>query len=136
MKIFGTNTLGDENISGSLTVSGSILSTGNIIGNQLLFTNRQTGSYVLTIEDAGKLIEMESGSNIFLTIPSSSLINYTIGTQIMISQYGAGQLSITTGSSTVYLRSAGNRYNFTSQYSGATLIKSSTDEWYLFGDLS
>lgn len=103
--------------------------------NELITANRQVASYVLALSDKNKLVEMNVGSANNLTIPLNSSIPFSIGTQILISQYGAGQTTILpTGG--VTLRSAGGKTKLTSQYSGATIIKIATDEWYLFGDIT
>ena len=89
----------------------------------------------MALSDKNKLVEMNVGSANNLTIPLDSSISFAIGTQILLSQYGAGQTTILpTGG--VTLRSAGGKTKLTSQYSGATLIKIATDEWYLFGDIT
>jgi hypothetical protein len=103
--------------------------------SELITTNRQVASYVLALSDKNKLIEMNVGSANDLTIPLDSSISFAIGTQILLSQYGAGQTTVLpTGG--VTLRSASGKTKLTSQYSGATLIKIATDEWYLFGDIT
>ena len=103
--------------------------------SELIITNRQVASYSLALSDKNKLVEMNVGSANNLTIPLDSSISFAIGTQILLSQYGAGQTTILpTGG--VTLRSALGKTKLTSQYSGATLIKIATDEWYLFGDIT
>jgi hypothetical protein len=103
--------------------------------SELIITNRQVASYSLALSDKNKLVEMNVGSANNLTIPLNSSISFAIGTQILLSQYGAGQTTVLpTGG--VTLRSAGGKTKLTSQYSGATLIKIATDEWYLFGDIT
>jgi hypothetical protein len=102
---------------------------------KLVTTNRQAASYTLVLGDANKLVEMNVGSANDLTVPLDSTVAYSIGTQILISQYGAGQTTVVaTGGVTI--RSSGGKLKLNAQYSGATLIKIATDEWYLFGDLS
>lgn len=102
---------------------------------KLIVTNRQTASYTLVLADANKLVEMNVGSANNLTVPLNSSVAYSIGTQILISQYGTGQTTVVaTGGVTI--RSSGGKLKLTGQYSGATLIKIATDEWYLFGDIA
>jgi hypothetical protein len=102
---------------------------------KLIVTNRQTASYTLVLADANKLVEMNVGSANNLTVPLDSSVAYSIGTQILISQYGTGQTTVVaTGGVTI--RSSGGKLKLTGQYSGATLIKIATDEWYLFGDIA
>jgi hypothetical protein len=102
--------------------------------NKLITTNRQTASYTLVLSDADKLVEMNVGSANNLTIPLNSSIAFPTGTQILLAQYGAGQTTI-VATSGVTVRSNGGKLKLNVQYSGATLVKIGTDEWYLFGDI-
>jgi len=103
--------------------------------NKLITTNRQTASYTLVLSDADKLIEMNVGSANNLTIPLNSSVAFATGTQILLAQYGAGQTTIVPTSG-VTIRSNASKVKLNAQYSGATLIKIATDEWYLFGDIA
>jgi len=102
---------------------------------KLITTNRQTASYTLVIGDADKLVEMNVGSANNLTIPLNSSVAFATGTQILLAQYGAGQTTV-VATSGVTIRSSGAKLKLNAQYSGATLIKIATDEWYLFGDIA
>jgi hypothetical protein len=102
--------------------------------DKLVVTNRQTASYTLVLSDADKLVEMNVGSANNLTIPLNSSVAFSTGTQILLAQYGAGQTTI-VATSGVTVRSNGGKLKLNVQYSGATLIKIGTDEWYLFGDI-
>jgi hypothetical protein len=104
-------------------------------GTDLVITNRQTvSSYVLTLTDVNKLVEMATSSTNNIVVPTNASASFTIGSQILISQYGTGSTSVTF-SSPVSVNSAGSRLKLSSQYSGGALVKINTDEWYLFGDL-
>jgi hypothetical protein len=102
--------------------------------DKLVVTNRQTASYTLVLSDADKLVEMNVGSANNLTIPLNSSVAFPTGTQILLAQYGAGQTTI-VATSGVTVRSNGGKLKLNVQYSGATLIKIGTDEWYCFGDI-
>jgi hypothetical protein len=103
--------------------------------NKLITANRQTASYTLVLGDADKLVEMNVSTANNLTIPLNSSVAFPTGTQILLSQYGAGQTTIVPTSG-VTVRSSGAKLKLTGQYSGATLIKIAENEWYCFGDLS
>ena len=103
--------------------------------SKLVTTNRQTASYTLVLSDADKLVEMNVASANNLTVPLNSSVAFSIGTQILLAQYGAGQTTI-VATSGVTIRSNGGKLKLNVQYSGATLIKIATDEWYLFGDIA
>jgi len=101
---------------------------------KLITTNRQTASYTLVLGDADKLVEMNVATANNLTVPPNSSVAFATGTQILLAQYGSGQTTIVAGSG-VTIRSNGAKLKLNVQYSGATLIKIGTDEWYLFGDI-
>ena len=102
---------------------------------KLITTNRQTASYTLVIGDSDKLVEMNVATANNLTIPLNSSVAFATGTQILLAQYGAGQTTV-VATSGVTIRSSGAKLKLNAQYSGATLIKIGSDDWYLFGDIS
>ena len=103
--------------------------------DKLITVNRQTASYTLVLADAVKIVEMNSASANNLTVPPNSSVAFSIGTQIMVAQYGAGQTTFVQGSG-VTIRSEGGKLKLTGQYAAGTLLKIGTDEWYLFGNLT
>lgn len=128
----GSTTWGS--ITGTLSDQSDLQSALDAKTNKLVVTNRQTASYTLVIGDADKLVEMNVGSANNLTIPLNSSVAFSTGTQILLAQYGAGQTTI-VATSGVTIRSNGAKLKLNAQYSGATLIKIDTNEWYLFGDI-
>ena len=98
-------------------------------------TNRQTTSYTLALGDSNDLVEMNVATANNLTVPLNSSVAFPIGTKIDIAQYGAGQTTV-VATSGVTVRSAGGALKLAVQYSGGSLVKIATDEWYLFGDIT
>jgi hypothetical protein len=97
--------------------------------------NTQTGTtYTFVLGDAGQVVEGNNAAAQTYTVPPNSSVAYPVGSWIDVSQYGAGQITIAPGSG-VTLRSAGTLLKTRGQYSGITLVKRGTDEWYVFGDL-
>lgn len=94
--------------------------------------NRQTASYVGVASDNGKLVEMNVASANTFTINTGI---YSAGNQILISQYGSGQTTITAGAG-VTLRSSGGKLKTSVQYSLVTIIAISSTEFYVAGDLT
>ena len=94
--------------------------------------DRKTASYTLVAGDNGKLIEMNVASANTLTVDASL---FSAGNQIIISQYGAGQTTITAGAG-VTLRSDGGKLKINTQYSIATIIFISATEAYVSGNLA
>ena len=113
----GTNT-GDQDLSGYATKNITL--------------DRKTASYTLVANDNGKLIEMNVASANTLTINASI---FSAGNQILISQYGAGQTTITAGAG-VTLRSSGGKLKTSAQYSLVTIVAISSTEFYVAGDLT
>jgi hypothetical protein len=128
VKLAGTQTITGEKTFSALTTIDAAL-------RQRVPANRQTASYTLVIGDEGKLVETNVASANNLTVPPNSSVAFPVGTQILVSQYGAGQTTIVAGSG-VTLRSSGTKLKLSAQYAMATLIKIATDEWMLSGDLS
>ena len=117
-----------------LTVKGSISASGALQGQ--LDINAQTGTtYTLVIGDKGKLITLSNGSAITLTIPPNSDVAFPIGTEITVTQLGAGQLTIAEGSG-VTASAADDELKTRVQYSAAVLTKIASDTWLVAGDLT
>jgi hypothetical protein len=126
-------------LAGAQTITGektfSALTTIDAALRQRVPANRQTASYTLVIGDEGKLVETNVASANNLTVPPNSSVAFPVGTQVLVSQYGAGQTTIVAGAG-VTLRSSGTKIKLSAQYAIATLIKIATDEWMLSGDLT
>ena len=118
------------------TSSQYLMADGSVTtGGGLISTNRQTASYTLALTDADKLVEMNVATANNLTVPLNSSVAFAIGTKIDLAQYGAGQTTV-VATSGVTVRSAGGALKLAVQYSGGSLVKIGTDEWYLFGDIT
>jgi hypothetical protein len=102
---------------------------------KLITFNRQTASYTLVLTDADKVVEQNVAGANTLTVPPNSTVAFPIGTQIIATQYGAGQVTVTAGAG-VTLRSEGTKLKTIGQYSMVTMIKVATDEWYVGGSLT
>jgi hypothetical protein len=132
-KVGSSGTVEEIRLDASLEFDGYYLKVASSFSN-LVVANRVTSDYSLVLGDANKIVELNSASAIGLTVPRYANVAFPTGTQILVSQYGAGQATVIAGSG-VTIRSAGAKLKLNSQYSGATLVKIGTDEWYLFGDL-
>ena len=96
--------------------------------------NAQTGTaYTTVLTDQSKLVTLTNASAIAFTIPANSSVAYPIGTQIDLSQFGAGQVTV-AGASGVTVNSASG-LKLRAQYSSASCIKVATNTWLLVGDL-
>jgi hypothetical protein len=95
----------------------------------------KTLQYTLVLGDIYKMIEANFSSGNNIIIPTNAAQGFPIGTQILISQYGVGQVTIVPDTG-VTLRSSGGKTKTAAQYAMATLIKRGTNEWYLAGDIT
>ena len=122
-------------------VDGDILSAGDVNDitegvNDLAFGqfNAQTGTtYTLVLTDVAKVVSLTNASPITLTIPTNAVTAFPLGTQILLYQGGAGQVTI--GGAGVTIRSQASKLKITGQYAVAGLLKVATDEWVAFGNL-
>jgi hypothetical protein len=117
------------------TESTQLATTDNVVETvRTVPLNSQTGTtYTLVLTDAGKFVRLTNAAAITLTIPTNASVAFPINTRIDIGQGGAGQ--VTVGGGGVTIRSSGSKLKLAGIYSGATLIKVDTDEWWLIGDI-
>jgi hypothetical protein len=100
-----------------------------------LSINEQTGTtYTIVATDSGKLVELNNGSGISLTVPTNATTPLPTGTQINLLQTGAGQVTIAGAGGVTVNATPGLKLR--TQWSSATLIKRATDTWVAIGDLS
>ena len=118
---------------GNITATGTVTITGETIIGPATIVNKTAG-YTLALADQGKIVEMNIGSAVQVTVPPNTDVAFPIGTQINVMQYGAGKVQVAQGAGVV-VRGTPGLY-LRAQYSSATLIKRATNEWYLIGDLS
>jgi hypothetical protein len=103
--------------------------------NETIPLNAQTGTtYTLVAGDAGDLVTLTNAAAITLTVPLNSSVAFAIGTQITITQSGAGTVTV-AGAVGVTINSADGDLKLRTQWSAATLIKTDTNSWILIGDI-
>ena len=123
-------------------VDGDVLSASDVNStnegvNDLAFGqfNAQTGtSYTLVLTDVAKVISLTNAAAITLTVPENSSVAFPVGTQVLLYQGGAGQVTISPAGS-VTIRSQGSKDSLYGPYAVAGLLKVATDEWVAFGNL-
>ena len=101
--------------------------------SSLIFTANSTYNFSLT--DANTSVFLADGTSVIARIPNNTSVAFPIGTRIELLQGGAGQVTVapTTG---VTLNSNGGKDKLAAQYSQATILKTDTNTWYLFGDIT
>lgn len=101
--------------------------------------NAQTGTtYTTVLDDNGKLVTLSNASAITLTIPPNSSVAYSVGAQLNLAQLGAGQVTFAQGSGVTIVSTGAtaNAPKLRAQYSTATAVQTSTDNWLVMGDIS
>lgn len=117
-------------ISGPIRLNGD-----NVVTKSYVDINYQTGTtYTLVTEDSEKLIICDNINNITVLVPSSSSIDYLIGTVITIEQAGEGVVTI-LGDDEVIVNGF-NGLNTAGQYACVQIIKIDTDTWLLIGGVA
>lgn len=128
---------GDLDMGGNnITNGGSASFSGTGVASQgIPLVTDATTTRTLALSDNGSYIRFTSGSATTCTVPLNSSVAFPTGSEIVLFQGGAGQVTIAaTGGVTI--NSKDGNLNLTGQYSSATLKKVSTDTWDLIGDLS
>ena len=133
-----TGAIGSTGFNGATGTQGEIGATGSD-ADTLVTTNTQAGSYTLVLGDRNKIVELNSPVGISplmtLTVPPNSSVAFPIGSQIMVARGNTGKVQISEGTGVTIISSNNNTF-LQYQYSGGTLVKKDTNEWWLFGDLS
>jgi hypothetical protein len=119
--------------TGTVTVSAGDLTDGNFDGTSILgfdaSINDQTGTaYTLLASDNGKVVVLNNGSAVTVTIPSG----LGVGFNCSFVQKGAGQVTFSASSTTINNRQSHTKIN--AQYGVASLLAYAADTFVLAGD--
>jgi hypothetical protein len=119
--------------TGTVTISAGDLTDGNFDGEAILgfdaSINDQTGTaYTLLASDNGKVVVLDNASAITVTVPSG----LGVGFNCSFVQKGAGQVSFSASSTTIYNRQSHTKIN--AQYGVASLLAYAADTFVLAGD--
>ena len=112
--------------------SAGALSSYDFGGNAILgfdaTLNDQTDNYTLQTSDAGKVVVMNKGSAVNLTVPASLGAGFTCS----VVQKGAGQVTFVASSTTISNRQSHTK--IAGQHGVATLISTADNVFVLAGD--
>jgi len=112
--------------------SAGALSSYDFGGNAILgfdaTLNDQTDNYTLQTSDAGKVVVMNKGSAVNLTVPASLGAGFTCS----VVQKGAGQVTFVASSTTINNRQTHTK--IAGQHGVATLISTAANVFVLAGD--
>ena len=113
--------------------------TSNVLSAINIAVNAQTGTtYTTVLSDNGSLVTLANASAIGVTIPPYSSVAYPIGAQISLTQYGAGQVTISGGAGVTIVSTGATPSTplLRAQYATATAIQTSTNTWLVTGDIA
>lgn len=116
----------DNSLSGNGTVSNPL--------STKITTEEQVDNYELILDDAFKMIDMNKGTALTLTVPKNSSVAFAIGTIITVRQTGDGQLTIAPVDGDVVLQYPIG-LKIIAKYGMATLVKVATNTWAVTGML-
>ena len=127
-----------ETGSGSLVFSASPTFTGTVtlpattlIPEQYLSVS--TSSTLTIAANQYTVLEVNSASNLVITVPTNAAQAFPVGTVITIIRVGTGEVTISGDVGVTVNNPIGSRLRV--QWSSATLRKRATDTWHLSGDL-
>lgn len=131
-------TIGSTSVSlgGTASTVAGLTLTSPVIN---LGVNAQSGtSYTTVLADNGKLVTQTNASAITTTIPPFASVAYATGAQITFAQLGAGQVIFAAGSGVTIVSTGATASapKLRAQYSTATAICVSQDNWLIVGDIS
>ena len=112
-----------------LHVSGGIFVGGSSIYGNVAELTASTGDYTLVATDSGKFLNVNSGSNVNLTVPAGLPTGFTIS----VCQIGCGLIVFTTGSG-VTLNNRQGHTKTAGQYAVASIVGTAADTYILTGD--
>lgn len=116
--------------TGNTTIDGTAISKQ---GMPIVTEAGTTKTFALT--DIGAYVRTTSGSAVTITVPANSSVAFPTGTEIVVFQAGAGQVTFAAAGG-VTINSKDSNLKITGQYSSATLKKVATDTWDMIGDLA
>lgn len=136
------STLSHRDAAGRIRVADGVAAADAVTRGQLdgraplrLVINAQTASYTLVMADGdGRLITMDSASALTLTVPTNASVAFPIGTQILVQQLGAGQVTVAAASGVV-LQSHNNALRARGQFAVLGLVKRLSDTWAVVGNV-
>lgn len=138
---FGTKALVIDTVNSRVGVNKNAPSYSLEVGGEAVATqgmpyiSDSNTARTLALTDSGNYIRFTSGSATTVTIPPNSSVAFPTGTEVILFQAGAGQVTIAAGAG-VTLNSKDNNLKLSSQYVAATCKKVATDTWDVLGDLT
>jgi hypothetical protein len=113
-------------------------SSGDVTLNASVATNAQTGvSYTLAAADNGKLVTLNNGAPIAVTIPLNSSVALPVGAVVVMAAYGNGVVTVSGAGGVTVVSSGATAATpvIRARYSSIAAIQTSANNWLVVGDL-
>lgn len=94
----------------------------------------KTGAYTLASGDQNKLIQLNGTFTV--SVPTDATYNFAVGTQINIVNIGSGTITTAAVTPATTTLNGTPGLKLRAQYSSATFIKLSANNWVIVGDLA
>ena len=105
----------------------------NPIATATVLINTQTGTtFTPALTDAGRLITLSNASAIAVTIAADATTDFPVGTQLLLMQLGAGQVTVSGAVGVTIVSRSGTKT--AGQYALISLIKVAANQWVVGGD--
>lgn len=105
----------------------------NPIATATVLINTQTGTtFAPALTDAGRLITLSNASAIAVTIAADATTDFPVGTQLLMMQLGAGQVTVSGAAGVTIVSRSGTKT--AGQYALISLIKVAANQWVVGGD--
>ena len=102
------------------------------LGPLLLVENVQTANYTLALDDVSRVVAVDSGSNLTVTVPTNAAVAFPVGSVVNVYRAGSGQVTV-EGASGVTVRNEGD---ISDQFGEVSLRKRGANEWVLVGQVT
>lgn len=94
--------------------------------------SNKTDNYTTVLADGNRMITLSNASDKIITIPANSVVAYPVGTMIIVTRLGAGEVDVAVTTDTVRAPSGqSNR----ARYSVLQITKIASTEWVVTGDV-
>lgn len=129
----------DTSVTADLTTAQTMTNKTLTSPKINLGVNPQTGtSYTTVLADNGKLVTLSNTSPITVTIPPFGSVAYPVGAQLNFVGINTGAVTFAQGSGVTIVSTGATASApaLRAQYSSATAICISQDNWFIAGDIS
>jgi hypothetical protein len=96
------------------------------------FTNVTGTTYNLASGDVNKMVRFDNANTVTVTVPANV---FSSGNQVHVQQIGAGQVQMVQGSGVTITSTTGTGPDLREQYSAATVICTSSNNFTVIGDI-